>query len=76
MKVKTSVTLSQDLVEAIDRHTSSHRSRCDFIEAALRAYMEQVARNESDARDLETSNRRVNRLNREAQDVLDYQEIP
>ncbi len=76
MKVKTSITLSQDLVEAIDRHAGSHRSRSNFIEAALHAYMELIARNESNARDLETINRRVDRLNREAQDVLDYQVIP
>ena len=76
MKVKTSVTLSRDLVEAIDRQTGSHRSRSDFIEATLRSCMEQIARNELNARDLETINRRADRLNREAQDVLDYQVIP
>jgi hypothetical protein len=38
--------------------------------------MEQIARNETNARDLEAINRRADRLNREAQDVLDYQVIP
>jgi metal-responsive CopG/Arc/MetJ family transcriptional regulator len=76
MKVKTSITLSRDLVEAIDRQAASHRSRSEFIETTVRTYLEQKARNEITARDLETINRRADRLNREAQDVLDYQVIP
>jgi len=76
MKVKTSITLSRDLVEAIDRQAGSGRSRSDFIEATLRAHMEQIAREEANTRDLDTINRRAERLNREAQDVLDYQVIP
>jgi len=76
MKVKTSVTLSRDLLEAIDRRSCSHRSRSDFIEAALRSFIARLIRDEANARDLETINRRADHLNREARDVLDYQVIP
>lgn len=73
--MKTSITLSQDLVEAIDRLAGSHRSRSDFIETILRSCLEQIERNEMNAKDLEAINRRADHLNREARDVLDYQVI-
>ena len=37
MKVKTSITLSPDLLEAIDARAGRGRTRSEFIEAALRA---------------------------------------
>ncbi len=73
MKVKTSITLSEDLVEAIDKQTGNYKNRSDFIEAALRAYLRQLAREAQNARDLEIINRHAERLNREALDVLAYQ---
>lgn len=74
--MKTSITISSDLLEAIDRQSGSHRSRSDFIEETLRNCMDQIARSEQNARDLEIINRRADNLNREAHDVLDYQVIP
>jgi Arc/MetJ-type ribon-helix-helix transcriptional regulator len=76
MKVKTSLTLSRDLIEAIDKQVGSHRSRSEFIEATLRSFLAQMARKEAERQDLEAINRHADRLNREAQDVLDYQAIP
>ena len=73
MKVKTSITLSEDLLVAIDKQAGPHKSRSDFIELALRAYLRQLAREAQNARDLEIINRRSERLNREALDVLAYQ---
>ena len=74
MKVKTSITLSPDLLEAIDARAGRGRSRSEFIEAALRAFLDQTRRHERNARDL--LNRRAEQLNREAADVLSYQVIP
>ncbi len=73
MKVKTSVTLSEDLLKAVDEHSGPGRSRSEFIEAALRAFIAQLLREERDARDLEIINRKADRLNEEAADVLAYQ---
>ena len=73
MKVKTSVTLSEDLLEAIDQRSGQCKDRSDFIEAALRAFITQMARDEQNARDLAIINRRANYLNQEAADVLAYQ---
>lgn len=75
MKIKTSITLSQDLLAAIDRCAGSRTSRSGFIEASLRAHLEQIERARINTRDLETINRQADRLNREAEDVLDYQVI-
>jgi Arc/MetJ-type ribon-helix-helix transcriptional regulator len=76
MKVKTSITLSRDLLEAIDARAGKGRSRSEFIEAALRLFLAHAAREERDARDLDILNRCAERLNREAADVLAYQVVP
>ena len=74
MKVKTSITLSEELLSAVDRRTRQEkRTRSDFIEAAVRAFIEQLIRDEQNARDLELINRNADFLNREASDVLEYQ---
>lgn len=73
MKVKTSITLSEDILAFVDAHSERFANRSQFIEAALRAYMEQVQRDERNARDVSIINRHADRLNREAHDVLAYQ---
>lgn len=76
MKVKTSVTLTEDLLEAIDQQSGPKRNRSDFIEKALRAYLSQLVRETQNAHDLEIINRRAKHLNEEALDVLSYQVLP
>ncbi len=76
MKVKTSITLSEDLLEAIDQRSAQFKNRSDFIEAAIRAFIAQMIRNEQNAKDLAIINRQADRLNQEAADVLPYQVIP
>ena len=73
MKVKTSITLSEDLLKEVDRLAGAHKNRSDFIEKALRAAVREVERKRQDARDLEILNRNADALNREAEDVLDFQ---
>jgi metal-responsive CopG/Arc/MetJ family transcriptional regulator len=73
MKIKTSITLSEDLLEAIDKYATQFRNRSDFIEAAVRIYLAQMKREEQNARDLAIINRKADSLNREAADVLAYQ---
>jgi metal-responsive CopG/Arc/MetJ family transcriptional regulator len=76
MKVKTSITLSEDLLDAIDKRSGEFKNRSDFIEAAIRAYIAKITQDEQDARDLAIINRAASRLNKEAADVLAYQVIP
>ena len=74
MKVKISITVSQELLEVIDaRARQSQRNRSDFIETALRIFIQQLEREEQNAKDLEIINRRADYLNREAAEVLTFQ---
>ncbi len=76
MKVKTSITLSEDLLEAIDRRSTQFKNRSDFIETAIRAFIAQMIRDERNAKDLAIINQQADRFNQEAADVLAYQVIP
>jgi Arc/MetJ-type ribon-helix-helix transcriptional regulator len=71
MKVRTTLLLSQEVLEAIDRQTGSHGSRSEVVEAALWAFLQR--HRDREARDLEILNSNAERLNDEASDVLDYQ---
>ena len=73
MKVKTSITLSDEVLKAIDLHIGEHRSRSEFLETAVRKFITQLVRKEAEQRDLEIINRRADSLNAEAKDVLTYQ---
>jgi len=44
MKVKTSITLSSDLIKEIGRHGKAYKSRSDFVEAAIMAFIGQAIR--------------------------------
>ncbi len=77
MKVKTSITLSEELLKAVDKRTKRQkRTRSDFIEGAVWAFIQQLTRDEQNARDLEIINRNADALNRQANDVLGYQVLP
>ena len=73
MKLKTSITLSEDILKAIDRVLDKSQNRSQFIEHALRYYFEETARRDRDNKDLEILNKNSEQLNREAEDVLTYQ---
>jgi metal-responsive CopG/Arc/MetJ family transcriptional regulator len=73
MKEKTSITLSGDILTAIDRLAGSKQSRSAFIERVLREFLRERARAAVQARDLERINAAAQRLNAEAADVMEYQ---
>jgi metal-responsive CopG/Arc/MetJ family transcriptional regulator len=73
MKVKTSVTLPSTLLEEIDR---ANTNRSAFLEHAARLYLDRRARRDRDVRDAEILNWNAERLNREAADILEYQDLP
>jgi metal-responsive CopG/Arc/MetJ family transcriptional regulator len=75
MKVKTSITLSEDLLKVIDQQSDQFKNRSDFIETAVRAFIAQMLRNKQNAKDLAIINKRADYLNKEAADVLEYQVI-
>lgn len=73
MKLKTSVTLSEDILKALKRASQKSESRSETIERLLRESLAARTRRLADERDLEIINRHADRLNAEAEDVLDYQ---
>lgn len=73
MKIKTSITLSEDIMEAVDKYSRPDKSRSEFIESAVRDFINQLERDEINQRDLLIINKHARRLNKEAQDVLHYQ---
>lgn len=74
MKVKTSITLSEEVLKVIDKRArQSRKNRSDFIETAVWAFVGQLIRDEQNARDLDIINRKAEALNEEAADVLAYQ---
>lgn len=76
MKIKTSITLSGDLLEKIDRHLGSFKNRSNFMEIAAKNYLSQLSRSENDRRDREIIDRKAAAMNKEAEAVLDFQVSP
>jgi metal-responsive CopG/Arc/MetJ family transcriptional regulator len=73
MKVKTSLTLSEELVDQLDRLSGPGASRSAFIERILREYVEARARARREARDVALINRHAKKLNEEMADILSFQ---
>jgi metal-responsive CopG/Arc/MetJ family transcriptional regulator len=73
MKVKTSLTLSEDLLASIDRLAGRKVSRSAFIEQILRESLRRPAKARRDAREVAAINRHAARLNMEMSDSLSFQ---
>jgi metal-responsive CopG/Arc/MetJ family transcriptional regulator len=74
MRVKTSVTIDERVLRAIDKATTRTRSRSRLIEDAAREYLARRNRAARESRDLAILNEVADDLNREMEDVLTYQE--
>lgn len=72
MKVRISITLPSTLLEEIDRVNSNQSA---FFERAARLYLAQNAEHDRNAKDAAILERSADRLNREAADVLQYQQV-
>jgi len=57
----------------IDAAIGDSGNRSEFIERAIESYISQRLREQREREDLDILNRCVDRLNREAKDVLSYQ---
>lgn len=73
MKVKTSITLSEDVLESLDGLADEFKNRSDLVERALRFFFEKRLQKQREAKDLKILNTRADSLNDEARDVLSYQ---
>ena len=73
MRVKTSVTIDERVLRAIDKSKGRNKSRSRVLEDAAREFLARRARAAREARDLEILNHAADGLNREMDDVLAYQ---
>jgi Arc/MetJ-type ribon-helix-helix transcriptional regulator len=73
MKVKISVTLSDELLPQIDALIGLFGNRSAVIEKAIRDLLAVEAKRRRDIRDIEILSRRWDELNKEVEDVLSYQ---
>ncbi len=73
VRVKISITLPKELLDRIDRVV---KNRSVLLERAAVAYLPQLERDARDKRDSVIINRSSKRLNREALDTLEYQQVP
>jgi metal-responsive CopG/Arc/MetJ family transcriptional regulator len=73
MKVKTSITLSEELIKSIDELFGGQKNRSEFIENAVREYIERQVQVERDLKDIDILNKKADKLNKEAEDILSYQ---
>jgi len=73
VKVKTSISLSEDLIRQVDSLAGRFGNRSALIEKAVREFLANQAERKRNARDLEILNKRADALNEEALDVLAYQ---
>lgn len=72
MRVKTSITLDEKVLKAIDKATTRPRSRSRVLEHAAREFLARRARATREARDLAILNESADALNEEMGDVLAY----
>jgi len=73
MKVKTSITLSEYLLTAIDNMIAEYGNRSKVIEVALKEFIANKKRQIRDLKDLDIINNNADLLNKEAKDTLSYQ---
>jgi len=72
MRIKTSVSLSSDVLDQVNLHTSDGE-RSEFIEKAIWNYLEFLRRQERNISDAAKINDSAAFLNKEALDALEYQ---
>lgn len=72
MKVKTSVTLSPEVLAGIDE-LAGDMSRSEFIEQTLTQHLRRTARDERDRRDAEAMARYAAELAAQAEEFIDLQ---
>ena len=73
MRVKTSVTLPEELLSRLDQ---VDKNRSMLLERAALAYLAHLERRMRDQKDIEIIDRNAERLNHEALDTLEYQQLP
>lgn len=72
-KVKTSVSLSREVLEALDQVANDRGQRSALVERAVVEFLARRGRKARDARDVEIINANAEEMNREAEAWLELQ---
>ena len=73
MKIKTSITLSEEIIKEMDELSQQYGSRSVLVEKAIREFLAAETRRRRDLQDINILDRNADALNKEAADVLSYQ---
>ena len=73
MKIKTSVKLSEDVLQSIDELAGNPKDRSRIVETAVIYYLKAQKADKRNLNDLDILNEKADELNQEAADVLSYQ---
>ena len=73
MKRKTSITLSDDLFDDLERTAGSGESRSAYIDRVLRSHFRRKAHAAGESSDIERINAAADRLNAEMSGVPEFQ---
>ncbi len=74
MKVKASITISKNILEQIDNRINDSYSRSKFIEEAVVYYLKNYQKTTREMNDSKIINSNYKELNKEAEDVLSFQD--
>lgn len=75
MKVRTSVTLPKELLVKVDALAGKKHGRSAIVESALVEYIAKEKPKTLNRRDIKILNDYAEKLNKEAIDVLEYQQV-
>ncbi len=73
MKIKTSITISNNILKEVDTIIKNDGNRSLFIEDAIKYYLSYQKRIIRNKKDLEIINSKAKKLNKEAEEILSYQ---
>ena len=73
MKIKTSITLSPEVLADLDRLVGDGTNRSQLIERAVREFIRNAKRQQRDAADRSTLDAHAEEFSREMEETLGYQ---
>ncbi len=75
MRIRTSITLPKELLIEVDALAGKKHKRSKIVESALRDYVAKENPKKLNKRDIEIINANADKLNEEALDTLEYQQV-
>ena len=73
MRVRTSVTLPKDLLVKIDALAGKKHQRSAIVESALRDYVAKENGGKLNTRDIEIINKNADLINKQVEEILEFQ---